>query len=204
MSRLPQRGLITTLRQQIVNNRSALSDELKLAEENSDLIKVHPERFLTATVCSRPTFFQKFRSRAHECTYYSQFSWAYVKKTYGLIKVIHVKWNFQIEPELIVGWHGGVVDSILGLESGSLVRFPVREKHCLPEHLPPFPVPMLEEPPIEVPFLWVKAEMMHPGKRWMKWLSGPISAHFWRWSGYKWRRKLIVVTYIFFWYSVSF
>jgi len=33
---------------------SALTDELKLGEDNSDPIKVHPEqRFLTATVCLR-------------------------------------------------------------------------------------------------------------------------------------------------------
>jgi len=43
MSRIPQRGLITTLRWQIANDHSALTDELILGEDNSDPIKVHPE-----------------------------------------------------------------------------------------------------------------------------------------------------------------
>jgi len=42
-SRLPQRGLITTLRWRIANNRSALSDELKVGKDNSDPTKVPPE-----------------------------------------------------------------------------------------------------------------------------------------------------------------
>ena len=40
MSRSSQRGLITTL---IANDHSTLTDELKLGEDNSDPIKVHPE-----------------------------------------------------------------------------------------------------------------------------------------------------------------
>jgi len=41
--RSPQRGLITTLKERIVNDRSALTDEVKLGEDNSDLIKVYLE-----------------------------------------------------------------------------------------------------------------------------------------------------------------
>jgi len=43
MSGLPQRDLITTTGQRIVKDCSALTDELKLREDDSDPIKSHPE-----------------------------------------------------------------------------------------------------------------------------------------------------------------
>ena len=43
MSRLPQRGLITTLGKRIAHDRLALTDELKLGEDNCYLTKVHPQ-----------------------------------------------------------------------------------------------------------------------------------------------------------------
>ena len=43
MSRLLQRDFITTLGQWIANDCSALNDELKLREDNSDPIKIHLE-----------------------------------------------------------------------------------------------------------------------------------------------------------------
>ena len=53
ISKLPQRGLITTLREWIANDRSALNNELKLGEDNSDPIKVHPE--LSSISSPRPS-----------------------------------------------------------------------------------------------------------------------------------------------------
>jgi len=50
-----------------VNDYSALTDEFKLGEDNSDPITTYPEfncAFLTATVCSRPKF-KKNSGREH-------------------------------------------------------------------------------------------------------------------------------------------
>ena len=56
------------LRSRMANDHSALTDELKLGEDNSDPIKVHPE--LNSVSSLRPRFFQKLRSQARECTLY--------------------------------------------------------------------------------------------------------------------------------------
>jgi len=45
--------LIITLRERIANNRSALTEELQLVEDNSDPIRVHPE--LTSVSSPRPS-----------------------------------------------------------------------------------------------------------------------------------------------------
>jgi len=42
------------LRSQISNDRSALTNELKLGEDNSDLIKVHPEPNCVSSPRPRP------------------------------------------------------------------------------------------------------------------------------------------------------